>query len=254
MVNRRSTFLVGALLTLIVLGCRSCETIDSSKLDPSEIYQEYSITVSENTNVTAGFRVSGQTGTTIALVAPSHVEYNGTPMNEHLRTVLGGTFYSAEDNGFVGSHTFVFTDSTGKRFTNSVDFEPITIAAANLDLDKGAKSINIPLSRGLATGESVTVQIVSDAEPTKPPANAANSNAEAVDGPDYSTDIIGSVDSEAKTLTIGTERLGNFAAGPAKMHITLNGSRNLAEVGIRGGNISYSIKTPSIPVKVIGQH
>ena len=34
----------------VALGCRSCETIDSSKLDPSEIYQEYTVSADSKTS------------------------------------------------------------------------------------------------------------------------------------------------------------------------------------------------------------
>lgn len=245
-----SSILAFAILVFIAFGCRSCETIDSSKLDPSEIYQEYSVTVSDNTAVSAEFRVSGSTGTTIALVAPSKVEHNGKAMNEHLRTVFSGTYYSAENGGFVGSHTFVFTDSSGKTYRNSITFEPIKIAVDSIDLSKGNKAIVVPLSRGLADGESLTVQLISDVDQPKQPANTANSNANVPSGPDYSTELAGSVDNTAKTLTIETERLRNFVVGKAKMHISLAGSRKPANIGERGGNLSYSIQSPAVTANV----
>lgn len=251
MTKNRYSFLALLVFTLTVFGCRSCETIDSSKLDPSEIYQEYSISASAKTRVTAEFRVSGPTGTTIALVPPAMVEYNGKTMDESLRTVLSGTFYSDEADGFVGAHTFVFTDSSGKRFTNSITLDPIEIRAENIEINKAAPTIVVPLSRGLADGESINLQITSHTEPPTPPTNATNSNTNVRPGPDYSVEVSGAVDATAKTLTLQTEQLRNFAQGKAKMSIVVQGSRVQAEFGIRGGNISYTIKSPYIPANVL---
>ncbi|MBK9528846.1 MAG: hypothetical protein IPO41_11120 [Acidobacteria bacterium] len=245
-----SSILAVAILVFIAFGCRSCETIDSSKLDPSEIYQEYSVTVSDRTAVSAEFRVSGSTGTTIALVAPSKVEHNGRAMNEHLRTVFAGTYYSAENDGFVGSHTFVFTDNSGKQYRNSIEFEPIKIATDSINLSKGARTIVIPLSRGLVDGESLSAQLVSDLEQPKSTPNSLNSNTDVPAGPDYSNDFAGAVDNNAKSLTIDTERLRNFVVGKAKIHLSLTATRRPANVGLRGGSISYSLRSPAVAANV----
>ena len=238
------------LLAFVAFGCRSCETIDSSKLDPSEIYQEYSVAVADNTSVRAEFRVSGSTGTTIALVAPTTILHNGRSMNEHLRTVLSGTFYSAETDGFTGSHTFIFTDSSGRQYKNSLNFEPVKIASQNLDLSKSSKTISIPLTRGLADGESITALLTSDTAPPKQATNTGNSNASPSAGPEYSASLTGSVDNDARTFSISTDQLRNFVNGKAKLYITISGSRKPSDVGIRGGSISYSIQSPTATANV----
>ena len=247
-----SSILAIASLAIAVFGCRSCETIHSSKLDPSEIYQEYSVTVSDTTTVSAEFRVSGSTGTTIALVAPSKVEHNGKVMSGNVRTIFSGTYYSAETDGFAGSHAFVFTDSSGRQYLNSLGFEPIRIAGENIDLSKGSKTVNIPLSRGLADGEAITSQLTSDTEPPKPRenVNAGNSNSMARAGLDYSNNLKVTVDNNAKTFSIDTEQLRNFAPGRAKLYITLNASRKPANVGIRGGQMYYTIQSPTVSANV----
>lgn len=246
-----SSILAIGILAFVAFGCRSCETIDSSKLDPSEIYQEYSISVSDNTTVSAQFQVSGVTGTTIALVPPGKIEHNGKAMNEHLRTVFRGTYYSAEIGGFAGSHIFVFTDNSGKQYRNSINFEPINIAVDNIDLNKVTKTFVIPLSRGLADHESLRVHLISDLEPPKTPANSINSNANVAVGPDYTSELIGSVDSDAKTVTINTDRLRNFIVGRARVYVSLTGTRRPDNVGQRGGSISYSMHSPAVAANVI---
>ncbi|MFT3746657.1 MAG: hypothetical protein QM785_20485 [Pyrinomonadaceae bacterium] len=245
-----SSILALATLIFVAFGCRSCETIDSSKLDPSEIYQEYSVAVAENTIVSAEFRVSGSTGTTIALVPPTKVEHNGNQMSEHLRTVFSGTYYSAETKGFEGSHTFLFTDSSGKQFRNTLTFEPIKITSENLILSKTSRNVVVNLSRGLAEGESIIAQLTSDAEPPKPASNSPNSNSAEPSGPDYSNDFRGVVDANARTLTLDTENLKNFVTGKAKLYVTINASKRPENLGIRGGAMSYSIVSTAIPVTV----
>lgn len=251
-VKKLSSILAAAVLSIVVFGCRSCETIDSSKLDPSEIYQEYSVTVSDTTTVSAEFRVSGSTGTTIALVSPSKIEHNGKVMAGNVRTIFSGTYYSAENDGFVGSHTFVLTDSSGRQYQNTVEFEPIRIASDSVTLSVGAKTAVIPLSRGLADGESITAQLTSGTEPPKPNANTngGNSNSMAPAGFAYSTNPKGSIDNNARTFTIDTDNLRNFAPGRAKLYITLSASRKPANVGIRGGQIYYSIQSPTVTATV----
>lgn len=244
-----SAFFAITLLALTAFGCRSCETIDSSKLDPSEIYQEYSVTVNDSTISSAEFRVSGSTGTTVALVAPSAVQYNGQSMSEHLRTTFSGTYYSSETKGFVGSHTFVFTDSSGKKFTNVLSFEPISISSEDLDLSRSSKSLTIPISRSLADGESLTATLISDAQPPRQTANT-NSNSSSADEPQYSADLRGSVDNSSRSLKIDGEQIRKFVAGKAKLHLYLNGSRKPAEIAIRGGNMNYSIQSPTVRVNV----
>ncbi len=248
--NKISSILAIAVLAFVAFGCRSCETIDSSKLDPSEIYQEYTITVADDTTVSAGFRVSGPTGTTIALVAPAKVEYNGGAMSENLRTILSGTYYSAGSSGFAGSHTFVFADSSGRQFKNSIEFDPIKINSNDIILSNSGKSIVIPLSRPLVDGESITAYLRSDAEPPAAPANTGNSNTNASAGPDYSRDLSGTVDNRAQTLSIETDQFRNFIAGKARLYVVLSASRIPTAVGIRGGNISYSIQSPTVTANV----
>ena len=72
----------------MTFGCRSCDTVESTKIAQSEIYQDYTVDASDSgTHVTATFRVSGSTGTTIDLDAPSKIEYNGRELGENLRSI-----------------------------------------------------------------------------------------------------------------------------------------------------------------------
>lgn len=252
-------FLPAAVILMFILGCRSCDTIDSTKLDPSEIYQDYTISASnDGTIVSATFRAGGSTGTTIELLSPSKVEYNGKPMTANVRTFLNGTFYTSGSNGFSSSNTFFFTDASGNRFSNSVNISPIEINGENIQIKQGMPA-EIVISRPLANGERATISIVSE---TKPPAsntlgnssnngrsNSSNSNNEPPPL-DYSSDITPGAGSEPNRLKIAPEWLKNFVQGKATMKIVISSSALLQQTGIRGGALNYNIYSPEVGVTI----
>ena len=82
------------LLLLALSACVSTETIESTNVAATEIYQDYDIRVNkENSTAMATFRVSGKTGTTVDLDAPAKVELNRKLMDESKPGFLKGTTY-----------------------------------------------------------------------------------------------------------------------------------------------------------------
>ncbi len=248
----RNALLWLPILALVVFGCRSCETIDSSKLDPSEIHQTYHISSSpEGTSVDATFRVSGPTGTTIALVPPSKVEYNGQPMTENLRTIMSGTYYSAGSSTFAGAHSFVLTDSRGRRFSSSATFAPVEITNGSFDI-KRSERFEVTLSRSLGTNESAVLKLVSEIE-SMPTGNTSNSNANrpSETTPDHAKDIYVTVASDGKTLIVDKDILTNFVPGKAKLAVEVSASSQVPSDGTKGGVLSYTIISPQINLNVL---
>lgn len=240
------------MLALVVFGCRSCETIDSSKLDPSEIHQTYNVTSSpDGTSVDATFRVSGPTGTTIALVPPSKVEYNGQPMTENLRTMISGTYYSAGSSTFVGTHNFILTDSRGRRFSSSADFAPVEITNGSFDIKRN-EPFEVTLSRPLGKNESAVLKLVSEIE-SMPTGNTSKGNANRPSEmtPDHAKDIHTSLASDGKTLVVEKDTLGNFVPGKAKLAVEISASSQVPENGTKGGVLSYTIVSRQIGVNVL---
>lgn len=249
---KRSKLLWLPILALVVFGCRSCETIDSSKLDPSEIHQTYHISSSpDGISVDATFRVSGPTGTTIALVPPSKVEYNGQTMTENLRTIISGTYYSAGSSTFVGTHNFVLTDSRGRRFSNSATFAPIEITNGSFDVKRNER-FEVTLSRPLTGNESAVLKLVSEIE-SMPTGNTANSNANRPSEmtPDHAKDIFVTPAGDGKTLSVDKDTLGNFVPGKAKLAVEISASSQVPSDGTKGGVLSYTIISPKIGVTVL---
>lgn len=240
------------LLALVVFGCRSCETIDSSKLDPSEIHQTYHISSSpDGTSVDATFRVSGPTGTTIALVPPSKVEYNGQPMTENLRTIMSGTYYSSGSPTFIGTHSFVLTDSRGRRFSSSATFSPVEITNGSFDIKRNER-FEVTLSRPLGTNESAVLKLVSEIGSMQS-GNTANGNANRPSEmtPDHAKDIFTTLSGDGKTLIVDKDMLSNFVPGKAKLAVEVSASSQVPNDGTKGGVLSYTIISPQIGVNVI---
>lgn len=250
MKNHLKSLLWLPILMLAVFGCRSCDTIDSSKLDPSEVYSEYWINASGTaTEVNATFRVSGSTGTTIALVEPSKVEYNGKPMTPHLRTPLGGSFYSASSDSFVGSNIFVLTDSAGREHRASADFAPIGITADTGEVSR-SKGFEIRLSRPLAANERLSLKLISD---TPPPISDTGNSANAQQQPQIDTSI--DIDDQPATgsisVTVNANTLAKFAVGKAQLSAEVSSTASLPAETVKGGTINYRITSETIRLNVI---
>lgn len=127
-------------------ACPSKETTPSNKVAQTEIYQSYSVTQNGNEyDVTAYFRIGGRTGTTLALVKPSSVTFNGETMRENLNT-SSGTYYSASVPVSTATGTFVFTDRNGKTYTNKLELSTAALNSPKLSTN-GTTPVSIPLSR-----------------------------------------------------------------------------------------------------------
>jgi len=248
----RNVLLWLPILALVVFGCRSCETIDSSKLDPSEIHQTYHVTSSpDGTSVDATFRVSGPTGTTIALVPPSKVEYNGQPMTENLRTMMSGTYYSGGSSTFVGTHNFILTDSRGRRFSSTATFAPIEIMNGSFDLKRN-EQFEINLSRPLGANESAVLKLISEVE-RKPQANTPIGNAERPSEPtiDYAKDVYTTQSNDRRMLQADGSTLVNFVPGNATLYVEVTASSQVPSDGTKGGVMIYTLVSPRISVNVL---
>lgn len=117
----KALIFVIAALSFTGGACPSRETTSSNRVAQSEIYQNYSVVQSgDHYEVTAWFRVGGKTGTTLALVSPSIVKFNGRSMNENLNTATG-TFYSLTEPLETTAGVFEFTDRDNKTYTNRID-------------------------------------------------------------------------------------------------------------------------------------
>src|SRR6187551_469702 len=139
---------------LLITSCSSNETSDSKNVKQSEIYQTYRINWSNGSgSATASFRFGGENGTTLRLNEPSKVTYNGQKLTEG-KFLFGGAFYQGDQVKYSSKHVFRFTDSDGKVYENTYEFEPIEFKNPPKTVSKSADLI-LPLSRRIKNDESL---------------------------------------------------------------------------------------------------
>ena len=129
-----STF---ASLMLAFFLFTACEVEDSADVNQERIYTDYELFYNSNTDktwVVARFRFGGPTGTLLELNDPASVSFNGEviPFN----AVFAGHF--KEFAGQLDGGTFVYTNTEGERFENSIP--AYTTVEFPADLDTIAKS------------------------------------------------------------------------------------------------------------------
>ena len=153
------SFLVFTLLAAFLSACPSTETIESTRVAASDVYQSYSISASRRqTSVHAVFRLNNETGKTIDLDAPAKIELNGNLMTELAPGYLSGTNYEARTGDFVPRQQFAFTDAKGKVYRNEIVLQALEIAAPKIVLSRARDSV-FKLSRAVAPDERISVSV-----------------------------------------------------------------------------------------------
>jgi len=247
----KKNYFLFLLLLLMTFGCRSCDTVESTKIAQSEIHQDYTVDAwTGGVNVTATFRVSGSTGTTIDLDAPSRIEYNGRELGENLRSFISGTHYSLASSVFVGTHRFTYTNGEGKVFQNELSFEPIEFVSAPAVINSKEKTV-ILLSRPIYESESLETSITSL---EKQPETNSNSNAagnkDNTDGPSYSTDLHQNYNSDRTAIVIEAGSLKNFVPGKAEIMVKVRANKDLQQKNKAGGWMSYTYTSKELSLSI----
>jgi hypothetical protein len=247
----KKNYFLFLLLLLMTFGCRSCDTVESTKIAQSEIYQDYSVDAADSgTRVTATFRVGGSTGTTIDLDAPSKVEHNGREMGENLRSIISGTTYTFSSGVFTGSHQFTYTNGEGKVFLNELSFEAIEMVSAPAIINSKEKTV-ILLSRPVYETESLETSIDSL---EKQPETNSNSNSTGnkadTDGPSYSTAFHQNYNSDRTAIVIEAGGLKDFVPGKAEIVVKIRANKDLQQKNKAGGWMSYTYSSKSYPVNI----
>lgn len=230
-----------------VFGCASTETIESTKVSSTEIYQSYIIQGSKNsTSVTVTFRVGGSTGSTVDLDAPSKIEHNGKEMNESAPGFLKGTDYHDSANNFVANHKFTYTDAGGKVWQNEVSLDALEITGKDLKFSK-ANGGTITLSRAIGEDENIEILLVS--EKTPPPATNSNSNNKTPEK-DYSTNLQINFDTSRTIAKIEPSSLKNFVDGKANLSLTIRKNKPVQQ-SAKGGSLDFTYESQKVAANVI---
>ena len=231
-----------------VLGCASTETIESTKVSATEIYQSYVIQGNKNsTSVNATFRVGGATGSTVDLDAPARIEHNGKEMTESSPGFLKGTAYNDSSSQFIANHKFKFIDASGKVWENEISFDVLEITSQNLSFSK-ANGGTFTLSRPLGKDETVEVSLTSEKNPP-PPSNNGNSGNKTSEL-NYGISLHPTFDQAGTTAKIEASALKNFVDGKAYLQVTVRKSKATSQ-SAKGGSLDFTYEVQKVSVNVI---
>ncbi len=210
----RNLMIMAAIMMLA--ACASNDTANSDTVKQSEIYQSYSITYDagdKELSASASYRFGGSTGTTLALLKPSGVTFNGESMRQE-NNIFSGTYYSTNlQEGFKGSYVFVYTDGDEKTYTNKFEFAPIEITDYPKTAEKST-GIMVKWSLPLKNNERVYLYVED---------NKNNSKYTA-------TEIVGST-----SIEITPDLLRDLYPGSVNIYLTREVSGSLEEATHLGG-------------------
>lgn len=225
--------IIAGALAIFFASCASNETANSDTVSQSEIYQTYSVEYDDadmELSATASYRFGGNKGTTLALISPSQVTFNGEKMAQD-NNVFSGTFYNiSRQVKFPGTFNFVFTDSDKKNYKNTINISPIEPSDYNSTIDTTEAYVVGWKGKPLQNAETITVYIESE--------NHATCSK--------SSSIVG-----ATSVRFEPIDLKNLNSGPANIYIERKANYSLQESTHLGGRMSatYSSKKVGVNVK-----
>jgi hypothetical protein len=229
------SFLVFTLIGAFLSACPSTETVESTRVPASGVYQSYSISASKKqTSVYAVFRLNSETGKTIDLDAPAKIDLNGKPMMEIAPSYASGTTYEVRLNGFLPKQQFAFTDSGGKVYRNEIALQPLEIPAQKIVLSKTKTSI-IKLSRPLAPDEQFSVSVSGRAVADK---DSLNKNVEA------------GLDETRSSVLLAPGSLKEFMIGAATVDVMVERKESLKQATPSGGAIRFVYQSAEVAAKI----
>jgi hypothetical protein len=243
----RKHFPVFLVFIVLVLGC-SFQTVESTKIAPSEISQVYNVSLKKTeTNVIAHFYTDGAT---VDLDAPSRIELNGREMRESPPSFLKTTDYHYDSSKFESSFQFAFFASDGKIYRNEMNIEPLEIIGQYPNLSRSGET-KFQLSRAVAPNESVSfslrsqqIQFVSDQT------NAGNSNTNSQPTQTFSAEDTVRLDNTRTFFTIDSKQLKNFAPGKASLKIEVVKHSDLQQSTGKGGHLSIRYESQTLSFDV----
>lgn len=124
----KSFFSIAAITSLTILcnACTSNEIGESKDVAQDKIFQSYTVRYNEGdptAEVYSQFRFAGRNGTTLILSNPSQLQFDGEIIKVDSGDYSGAYYKLAKPaEGFYGSHSFVFTTTENKNYTNSFSF------------------------------------------------------------------------------------------------------------------------------------
>jgi hypothetical protein len=213
-------------------SCASNDTANSDTVKQSEIYQSYTITYDAGDielSATAFFRFGGSTGTTLNLVKPSNITFNGTDMALG-KNIFSGTFYETDQQVQPSPcYTFVFTDNDNKTYTNTSSIEELAVSGYPTSINK-TNGFKVSW-KGAPVQQDEKVYV-------------------SLEGKDFmncsvSTNIVGST-----SVEVSPDLLKDLKPGDASIVLKREKSGNLKEATHLGGNITITYVAKKVSTKI----
>jgi len=162
--NKRNVFASLALgvIVLFFSACVSNEVADSDKVSQDEIYQTYRVTVDAAQQTVTGFasfRFGGASGTTLRLTAGSNVIWNDTEMPLEENIFMGAFYERGEKAELQSLHTFVFTDTGQKTYTNTVELMPAEPKDVPAEVNSSENTVISWVGQPLRQGEKMVCSL-----------------------------------------------------------------------------------------------
>lgn len=225
----------GLLIAVSMGGCVSFSTIESNKIPQEEIRQSYTIRASKGETASFATFSRGEWGASVDLDGQSRIENNGVEMAQRSNLIFAGTHYARRVTGVEKLQTFTYTNNNGKKFTNSIRFEPIEIVSGNVEISRTSET-RIGLSRNVASDEKLRITLTSSqSRPDNPNGNIGKGKKRVE--PDYEIVLNDELDASRAAFVIKPKNISNFVIGGATLKIEVSRTEELKQVTAAGGSI-----------------
>jgi len=222
------------LVSVFFVGCMSNDTANSDTVKQTEIYQKYTVNYDETAKelvLTAQFRFGGNGGTTLQLVDPAYIYYNGKEMSLQ-NNFIKGTFYRiTEQTDFEPNHIWEYQDCDENKFLNGIRLFDGEI----LDVPAGISKTNVTTITwdGAPVQENERISILIETN--------GGSHYETI-----STNVLG-----AKEIGITPENLKEIPVGAATFQLKREIDMPLNEGEHLGGEIDGEYLSKKIAVNIV---
>jgi hypothetical protein len=215
---------------LTALCFSSCAREESADVNQKRIHTTYELYYNADEDVTyarAWFRFGNGTGTLLQLSDPSQVTFEGDKL------VFNGllAFYEKKYAGLKTAGKFVFEDTEGTSYENSIDVRPISFGTLPDSIARTA-AFSVPFAGGaLATNEVIGLW-----------ANGENEG-------DAQAAI--TFETGTNSVIVPADKMALIGAGPGKLYMDRRFVPTIGEAPDAGGFISgvYRAKTASVVFK-----
>jgi len=192
--TKLSWFLI-PIFSLLNLHC-STSTEPCDAVDQDRIHQSYTVSYMKNkdtTTASAQFRFGDNTGNTLELVGNCTIVHSTVTLSKN--NALGlGTSYHGTKTGYQSEQQFIFTDATGKSYTNVLQLHNIELNSPPSTITKAAGATINWNGNAVGAGETVSISLA-----TAPEADGLSV---------ASTTVVGKT-----SITVAPSRLTSFSVG-----------------------------------------